>query len=50
MSLSSKLFFEFAHKTLKFQDNQKRVRKNEDKSKRVSEMHFPPIWRPKFQK
>ena len=50
MSLSSKLFFEFAHKTLKFQDNQKRVRKNEEKSKRVSEMHFSPIWRPKFQK
>ena len=37
INLSSQLFFKTPHRTLKFQENPKK-------------MHFPAIWRPKFKK
>ena len=55
MYLSGQFFFETPHKVLKIkkkkkQTNQKESeRRSEEKSGRVTEMHFPAIWRPKFQ-
>ena len=50
MYLSSQLFCKTRHKTLKIPRKIRNCqRRSEEKSERVSEMHFPVILRPKFQ-